>query len=593
MAEAVNNNNEKYSTKSIIQIGALFFCVFTLVLVLMAFCIYTAGTRLYLNTKNEDITQSLVKMEESMSKIRNLEWAIEFWEEHPEDVMVAHEDEKYNDITRSQLCPAAQEPYMYSMDELSALPYEEQLEVACVLYNSASLRLMEHAHFYSFNAAYIINISEEKRGMIDVEDRYVDSNGRFEERLGYIVSYSEEEHPVIKKYLSGETKEIEFEIVRNSSVDGKNYYIGCLPLVKQDGSIDHLLCIAYDWSAYESTLRESLGYMITGGVLVGVFTALILMFFVYLIVVKPLTIVSRSVEEYTEHKDSVVVNESLSNIRTRNEVGLLAKNISMMATEIDRYTDEIATLASEKERVESELKLAAKIQSSMLTKVFPESNQYELYASMDPAKEVGGDFYDFFMLDDDHLGLVIADVSGKGIPAALFMAMSKMHIRNFADTNTSPAETLRLANEAIVADNENKMFVTVWFAIVELSTGHVRAANSGHEYPILRKAGEPFEILKDKHGFVLGAMKTVKTHDYEFDLGPGDVIFVYTDGAPESTNVDVEMFGMQRLVDTLNVDPDKNPEGMISAVSAAIDEFVGEADQFDDLTMLCFKYKGK
>ena len=249
---------------------------------------------------------------------------------------------------------------------------------------------------------------------------------------------------------------------------------------------------------------------------------------------------------------------------------------------------------TERERIAAELDMAAKIQEGMLPHVFPpfpDRKEFDLYASMKPALAVGGDFYDFFLIDDDHLALVIADVSGKGIPAALFMMVSKALLKNTAKLGKSVEETLTSVNDTICSNNKMQMFVTVWMGILEISSGRIRAANAGHEYPAVMKNGR-FELLKDKHGFIIGGMDGVRYKEYELQLTPGDKIFVYTDGVPEATSAAKELFGTDRMIDALNRDPAASPEELLANVGQAVDGFVMNAEQFDDLTMLCLEYKG-
>ena len=253
-------------------------------------------------------------------------------------------------------------------------------------------------------------------------------------------------------------------------------------------------------------------------------------------------------------------------------------------------------LAQNSARVETELSLANKIQSDMLPNlfpVFPERTEFDIYATMTPAKEVGGDFYDIFMVDDDHLGLVIADVSGKGIPAAMFMMMSKNIIANNALLGKSPATALTDANNAVCKNNSEGMFVTVWLGILEVSTGILTAANAGHEFPILKKHDGVFEIFKDKHGLPVGSMAGVRYKEYQLQLEPGDKIFVYTDGVPEAADSNEDMFSIKRTLLALNDAPDAGPVDMLNNVRTAVNDFVKDAEQFDDLTMLAFEYKGK
>ncbi len=281
--------------------------------------------------------------------------------------------------------------------------------------------------------------------------------------------------------------------------------------------------------------------------------------------------------------------------RTNDEIEILAEAFDDLSKKTKLYIENITEITKEKERVSTELQLASKIQNGMLPHVFPpfpNRSEFDLYAMMKPAKEVGGDFYDFFLIDEDHLGLVIADVSGKGVPAALFMMISKTILKNCAMLGSSPAETLAKTNETICGNNQAEMFVTVWMGILEISTGKLTAANAGHEYPILKRADGRFEALKDKHGFVVGGMKASRYTEYELYLEPGSKLFVYTDGVPEATDEENRMFGAQRLLDVLNREPDADPERVLRNVQDAVADFVQDAEQFDDLTMLCLEYRG-
>jgi sigma-B regulation protein RsbU (phosphoserine phosphatase) len=249
----------------------------------------------------------------------------------------------------------------------------------------------------------------------------------------------------------------------------------------------------------------------------------------------------------------------------------------------------------EQERIAEELKTAREVQANSLPSVFPpfpDRTEFSLYASMTPAKEVGGDFYDFFLIDSDHLALVIADVSGKGVPAALFMMVSKSLIKNELLSGYDPAAALTRVNRQLCEHNSSQMFVTVWLAVVELSTGKGLACNAGHEHPAFRRAGGEFELLKYKHGMFIGVNKKAKYENRTYELHPGDSIFVYTDGVTEATNTAGEMFSEDRLAETLNQFAALNPELLIHSVHTTVDRFAEGAPQFDDITMLSFKYNG-
>jgi len=244
---------------------------------------------------------------------------------------------------------------------------------------------------------------------------------------------------------------------------------------------------------------------------------------------------------------------------------------------------------------ETELNMATEIQTSMLPSTFPafpDRSEFDIYASMDPAKEVGGDFYDFFLIDDDHLATVIADVSGKGVPAALFMMSSKILLNDHATIGGSPAQILERVNKLVYANNKAHMFVTVWLGILEISTGKLTSASAGHEYPMINVNGK-YELLKDKHGLAIGAMPNSKYKDTEITLKKGDSVFVYTDGVAEATDANNELFGTDRTLEALNaIRAGVSQKEILAGVRSAVDAFVKEAPQFDDLTMLGLKYFG-
>ena len=280
--------------------------------------------------------------------------------------------------------------------------------------------------------------------------------------------------------------------------------------------------------------------------------------------------------------------------RRFDEIELLAESFDDLSKKTQQYIEDITEITKEKERVSTELNMAEQIQRSMLPHIFPafpNRHEFDIYATMDPAKEVGGDFYDFFLIDDDHLCMVMADVSGKGIPAALFMMISKVILQSCAMLGKSAAEILNKTNEALCSSNQVEMFVTVWLGILEISTGKITAANAGHEYPALEQGGS-YRLLKDIHGFVVGGMEGTKYKEYTIQMHPGDRLFLYTDGIPEASDSENHMFGSGRLLTVLNREPGASPERILKNVQSAVAQFVGNAEQFDDMTMLCFEYRG-
>ena len=309
--------------------------------------------------------------------------------------------------------------------------------------------------------------------------------------------------------------------------------------------------------------------------------------------IKPIKTISHEAAYFVENENEI--SEKLKKIKNHDEIQVLAESVLKMEIGINEYIENLTKVTAEKERIGAELNVATQIQADMLPRIFPafpERNEFDLYASMNPAKEVGGDFYDFFLIDDDHIGLVMADVSGKGVPAALFMVIAKTLIKNRAQMGGSPSQVLAYANDQLGEGNEAELFVTVWFAIIEISTGKGIAANAGHEHPALRRKDGKFELVKYRHSPAVATMNGITFKEHEFKLNPGDSLYVYTDGVTEATRSDDTLFGVDRMLDSLNKNPDADPKTMLETVRADIDEFVGTAPQFDDITMLGFKYMG-
>lgn len=291
-------------------------------------------------------------------------------------------------------------------------------------------------------------------------------------------------------------------------------------------------------------------------------------------------------------KNETQISENLKTITTGDEIEQLAGAILKMEIDIKEYIENLTTVMAEKERIGAELNVATQIQSSMLPCIFPpfpEIPEFDIYATMEPAKEVGGDFYDFFLLDDRQLAFVVADVSGKGIPAALFMVITKTLIKNQAQAGSSAKDIFTIVNSQLCENNEANMFVTAWMGIYDIDSGKLTYVNAGHNPPLLRNKNGKYEYLKSKTDFVLGGMKGIKYRQNEIYLSQGDSIFLYTDGVTEATDSAMELYGEARLQNTLNAEGYMPPLETIKAVADDINLFVGEAPQFDDITMLAIK----
>lgn len=306
----------------------------------------------------------------------------------------------------------------------------------------------------------------------------------------------------------------------------------------------------------------------------------------------PLGKLSKATKEMVknlENEDEIVID-----IHTGDELEVLAKSFMKMGGEVRSYIHEISTITAEKERIGAELDVANHIQGSMLPclfPAFPERKEIDIYATMNPAKEVGGDFYDFFMVDDRHLAIVMADVSGKGIPAALFMVIAKTLIKDHTQLGGELGDVFTNVNNILCESNSESLFVTAFEGVLDLVTGEFRFVNAGHEIPYICKKGGTYEPYKTRAGFVLAGMEGMKYKSGTMQLEPGDKLVQYTDGVTEATNAKHQLYGMDRLTEFLQAHSDTKPMDLLPQLKEDIDLFVGEAPQFDDITMLCLEYK--
>ena len=421
-----------------------------------------------------------------------------------------------------------------------------------------------------------------------------ESSGYTPWEIGYQRDTTNEEYETIYRqiYEEGLTRGT---IARTSDLRGNEPHITSLiPLTGSDGQVKSILCVQRPMEEL-TTGRHT--YLLTVEIIGLVLAALASLWagsYLRKEVLRPIRAVSQEAARFAR-ETCRTEDDPLKDLSNTTEIITLAQAIGTMETDTVEAIKRLTAVTAEKERIGTELTLATRIQADMLPNIFPafpDRRDFDVYAAMDPAKEVGGDFYDFFLIDETHLGMVMADVSGKGVPAALFMMIAKILVQNFAMTGRSPAEVLQAVNDQICANNREEMFVTVWMGILDTATGRIAAANAGHEYPAVMTPGKGFELIKDKHGFVIGGMEGLTYREYEMTLTPGSKLFLYTDGVPEAPDGDNEMFGTDRMLEALNRDPDAPPKEILRNVRRAVDEFVRDAEQFDDLTMLCLAFRG-
>ncbi len=383
---------------------------------------------------------------------------------------------------------------------------------------------------------------------------------------------------------------------------GTNYYISksqfgyntsALLPVRLDDLDNHVIIgVEIPMSTLQDAIRDLSLHTLGTIVIAMIIIILLFVYYLYRTVIRPIDIIAEETAIFGDSGNKL--SERLPDVQTGDELQGLAESVLQMEQGILDYVKHITKVTAEKERISTELNVATDIQANMLPRrfpAFPERDEFDIYASMVPAKEVGGDFYDFFMVDDDHLAMVVGDVSGKGVPAALFMVIAKTLIKDRTTYSKSPKKILEEVNNLLCENNEAEMFVTVWLGIMQISTGKVVAANAGHEYPAVRKKDGTFELLTDRHGFVLGGIEGSAYREYEFQVDPGGSLFVYTDGVAEATSGEDELFGTERMLDALNTEPGAPPEQLVDQVQTFINDFVKDAPQFDDITMLSVERK--
>lgn len=391
--------------------------------------------------------------------------------------------------------------------------------------------------------------------------------------------------------LYSQNKGLEKPIVTDNSY-GYNY-TGISVITDENGKAIAEIQYILDMSKVRAHLNSFLINMLLIAFAVIGLTILAYIFFVGRVVTKPIGKLAAFTKNITE--TGVFENQRIS-LKTGDEIEQLGNSFNYMLEKLEGYIANLSRVTAEKERIGAELDIAKNIQASMLPCIFPafpERREFDIYATMDPAKEVGGDFYDFFMVDERHLAIVMADVSGKGVPAALFMVIGKTLINDHTVPGKDLGEVFTEVNNMLCESNSDGLFITAFEGVLDLATGEFNFVNAGHEMPLILKAGGEFEPYKIRPGFVLAGMENMKYRAGSITLGAGDKIFQYTDGVTEATNSENELYGMYRLKNALNSVKNAAPAEILGAVKTDIDKFVSGAQQFDDITMLCLEYKAK
>ncbi len=454
--------------------------------------------------------------------------------------------------------------------------------------------LDEYCRRIHVSLVYVIQVDQSDYGrfvsVFNSVDNSVDDTSYTPWEAGYRRDTTNEEYALKYKAIYEEGSPYE-TIYRIRTTGGAHAHITAMVPVKgESGDVRAILCMQRPIRELLDARRPYLRDMASESVFLILLAGFFGAFYMRRRIVTPIADISKEAKRFASEN---TLGKPLGRISNYKEIADLAASIDTMETDMVQYIADLTAATAERERLSAELNLASQIQMNSVPNdfpAFPEHPEIDIFASMSPAKEVGGDFYNFFPVDEDHIALVIGDVSGKGIPAALFMMVTNIMIRDRARMGGSPAEILAYVNRDICANNKLEMFVSVWLGILELSTGRLLAANAGHEYPAVRTPEGVYELYKDKHGLVVGAMDGISYKDYEIRLQCGSQIFVYTDGVPEATDAEKRLFGTDRMIAALNEEKFLSPRELLERVRGAVDDFVKDAEQFDDLTMLCLAY---
>lgn len=572
--------------KILIEIGIVIVVLFAIFTIAIGNMVRMASFSTALSCNIDLFDDSLETISDVVSSYQSITWLMDYWSDNVDQLskegISTRKPENIDDLLATF---SKDYPEELTDDEVTALSPEDQKRFAKWCYND-------------INELFRMIITEDENTHVIVT---ITPRGSTDPILLFTNLVDEE------GYLFGTSESVSDiqEVKKNTEVVAKAqvwkwafstpskvmYFATGIPFEAYKGTADVELLGGFSAeSVYKQIVHVD---HIRRDVIIMLIIVLILILVVlYLIVSRPLEEVKSCVIEYSGNKNTDQLTHKLSDIRSHNEIGAFANEFSSLAIEMDRYTKEVAELAGEKERVETELTVATNIQMQMLPHVFPESDKFSIFASSDPAKEVGGDFYDAYMLDDDHLVMTIADVSGKGVPAALFMAVSKTMLKIRTVAGGTPARILRDVNNWLCEGNDSCMFVTVWHGIYTISTGELICANAGHENPGIRSGNEPFKLIRREHGLPLGVMEGAEFEDETFKFSSGDAFFIYTDGVPEAHAADDTMYGEDGLEKALaTVTKDDQPQDIMTRVRTSVDDFVKDAPQYDDLTMLCLTIK--
>ena len=473
-----------------------------------------------------------------------------------------------------------------SMDPETLEQYLET-KTADEAYNSTREQLQHTADAEDCSVIYVAKVHTDTKEREYIYNVVSKASGFSPYEIGFRDTVNDEFLKVYDSILKGETQ------LHNFMYSRKGYTTSVYPVEDADSGVVAIVGVVKNMDLLTSAKNSYICQIILIEALIAILSGVVWVVYMRRRIVVPVQQLSEAALNMVEHLEDGNSPELV--VKHDDELRELADSFATMYREVGAYIAKLETVTAEKERIGAELDVAAKIQSSMLPCVFPafpDRNEFDIYATMDPAKEVGGDFYDFFMVDADHLAFVVADVSGKGVPAALFMVIGKTLIKDHTGLHDDLGEVFTEVNNILCASNSEEMFITAFEGVLNLKTGELRYVNAGHEIPFLCRKGGVFEPFKVRAGFVLAGMQGIRYRAGSIQLEPGDKVFQYSDGIPEAINSEKAPYGMKRLESVLAKNSEKAPSELLPLVKADVDAFVGDADQFDDITMLCIEFKG-
>ena len=452
-----------------------------------------------------------------------------------------------------------------------------------------------YCHRMSVSLIYVIDVdqSDYERfvSVFNAVDNTVDDSNYVPWEIGHKRETTNEEYR--KSYEALYAKEKEYAtIYRLRPGNGlKPHITTIVPVTNSEGDVTALLCIQRPIHELETAIIRFMLHIVVIVLIMGALASHLAARSLAKWVFIPIKRVSDEASRFARENTK---GEELGDVSRFEEIDTLSRSIDKMETDMVNYIENLTAYTAERERIGMELSFAKNIQHSSLPAkfpAFPDRTDFDIYAYMKPAREVGGDFYNFRLLDDDHLAMWIGDVSDKGVPAALFMMAINIVINNRASMGGTPAEIMAFVNNNICEHNEANLFVTIWLGILEISTGRLTFVNAGHEEPALYRKGGSFELYKTKHNVAVGVFPDIEYTNYDIHLGRGDKLFVYTDGVPEATDMFDKLYTTGRMLEALNKYRDGSPQEILEGINKSVKEFVGDRPQFDDLTMLGFELK--